>query len=137
MRPNLQPNPSAPPIPVRSNETTLGTFEFTPIHYIHRSLPFDELIALYAASDMCLVTSTRDGMNLVSFEYIASQQKRHGVMILSEFTGAAQSLPTSIVFNPWDTEDLARCMHQAVTMSPEERENRFNKQDEYVNKYTR
>ena len=121
----------------RSNHAVLGTFEFTPIHYIYQSVPFDELIALYAASDACLVTSTRDGMNLVSFEYAACQQKRHGVMLLSEFTGAAQSLTGSVVFNPWDAEELARSLHQAVTMSPEEREERYNTLAAYVNHYTR
>ncbi len=67
-----------------------------PIHFLHRSVSFDELCALYAISDACLVTSTRDGMNLVSYEYIACQQERAGVMILSEFAGAAQSLNGSL-----------------------------------------
>lgn len=69
-----------------------GTVEFVPIHFMHRSIPFNELVALYAVSDVCLVSSTRDGMNLVSYEYISAQQNNHGVMILSEFAGAAQSL---------------------------------------------
>ncbi|KAH8831253.1 glycosyltransferase family 20 protein [Flagelloscypha sp. PMI_526] len=74
-----------------------GTVDFMPIHFMHKSLPFDELCALYAVSDVCLVTSTRDGMNLVSYEYIACQQKRQGALIISEFAGAAQSLNGSIV----------------------------------------
>ena len=69
-----------------------GTVEFTPIHFIHKSVDFEELVALYAIADACVVCSTRDGMNLVSYEYIASQQENHGVLILSEFAGAAQSL---------------------------------------------
>ncbi|KAH6913160.1 alpha,alpha-trehalose-phosphate synthase t [Coprinopsis sp. MPI-PUGE-AT-0042] len=79
-----------------------GTVEFMPIHFMHKSLAFDELCALYAVSDVCLVSSTRDGMNLVSYEYIACQQERQGAMILSEFAGAAQSLNGSLVVNPWD-----------------------------------
>lgn len=75
-----------------------GTVEFVPIHFMHRSIPFDELVALYAVSDVCLVSSTRDGMNLVSYEYISAQQNNHGVMILSEFAGAAQSLNGKPVF---------------------------------------
>jgi trehalose-6-phosphate synthase len=75
-----------------SNPSPQGTVEFVPIHFMHRSIPFDELVALYAVSDVCLVSSTRDGMNLVSYEYISAQQNNHGVMILSEFAGAAQSL---------------------------------------------
>jgi trehalose 6-phosphate synthase len=115
----------------------LGTIEFMPIHWMHQSVNFEELIALYAASDVCLVSSTRDGMNLVSYEYIATQRKRHGVLILSEFTGAAQSLNGSIIVNPWNTEELAGALQEAVTMSDEQRLINFNKLDKYVSKYTR
>ena len=73
-----------------------------PIHFMHKSVNFEELLALYAVSDACIVSSTRDGMNLVrmcaeafvtqqvSYEYIACQQEKNGVMVLSEFAGAAQ-----------------------------------------------
>lgn len=104
---------------------------------MHRSVTFDELIALYAVSDVCLITSTRDGMNLVSYEYIASQQKRHGALILSEFTGAAQSLNGSLIVNPWNTEELAGAIHEAVTMSEEQRTINYQKLERYVMKYTR
>lgn len=113
-----------------------GTIEFMPIHFLHQSVDFEELTALYAVSDACLVSSTRDGMNLVSYEYIATQGKRHGVMILSEFTGAAQSLNGALIVNPWNTEELAGAIHDAVTMSPETREINFKKLEKYVFKYT-
>ncbi|KAI1324218.1 glycosyltransferase family 20 protein [Xylariaceae sp. FL0255] len=113
-----------------------GTFEFMPIHFLHQSVAFDELCALYAVSDVCLVSSTRDGMNLVSYEYIATQRQRHGVMILSEFTGAAQSLNGSLIVNPWNTEELAGAIYEAVTMSPEIREANYRKLERYVFKYT-
>ncbi|KAK0624944.1 family 20 glycosyltransferase [Bombardia bombarda] len=113
-----------------------GTIEFMPIHFLHQSVAFDELTALYAVSDVCLVSSTRDGMNLVSYEYIATQRERHGVMILSEFTGAAQSLNGSLIVNPWNTEELANAIHDAVTMSPEQREANYRKLERYVFKYT-
>ncbi|KAI6245882.1 Alpha,alpha-trehalose-phosphate synthase [Erysiphe necator] len=113
-----------------------GTIEFMPIHFLHQSVNFEELTALYAVSDACLVSSTRDGMNLVSYEYIATQRKRHGVMILSEFTGAAQSLNGALIVNPWSTEELAQAIHKAVTMSPEQRESSFKKLEKYVFKYT-
>lgn len=113
-----------------------GTIEFMPIHFLHQSVSFDELTALYAVSDVCLVSSTRDGMNLVSYEYIATQRERHGVMILSEFTGAAQSLNGSLIVNPWNTEDMANAIHDAVTMSAEQREANFKKLERYVFKYT-
>jgi trehalose 6-phosphate synthase len=108
-----------------------------PIHFMHKSVNFDELLALYAVSDACVVSSTRDGMNLVSFEYIASQQKRQGVLILSEFAGAAQSLNGSLVVNPWNTEDLAKAYHQAVSMEPDQRAVKYQKLWKYISKYTR
>ncbi|KAK8170175.1 glycosyl transferase [Phyllosticta citrichinensis] len=113
-----------------------GTIEFMPIHFMHKSVAFDELIALYAVSDVCLVSSTRDGMNLVSYEYIACQQKRHGSMIMSEFAGAAQSLNGSIIVNPWNTEELADAIHDSVTMGAEQRALNYQKLSKYVNKYT-
>ncbi|KAG5723483.1 hypothetical protein E4T56_gene17040, partial [Termitomyces sp. T112] len=113
-----------------------GTVEFMPIHFMHKSLPFDELCALYAASDVCLVSSTRDGMNLVSYEYIACQQARQGVMILSEFAGAAQSLNGSIVVNPWDSQQVADAIHEAVTMDAPTRAENHRKLFKYVNKYS-
>jgi trehalose 6-phosphate synthase len=113
-----------------------GTIEFMPIHWMHKSVSFDELIALYAVSDACLVSSTRDGMNLVSYEYIACQEERKGSMILSEFTGASQSLNGSILFNPWNTEELSEAIHDAVTMGDEQRKSNYEKLKRYVNKYT-
>lgn len=124
-----------------------GTVDFMPIHFMHKSLAFDELCALYAVSDVCLVSSTRDGMNLVrifmislrviwylvvashahqsflqvSYEYVACQQKKQGVMILSEFAGAAQSLNGSIVVNPWDSQQVADAIFEAVTMDADTR----------------
>ncbi|KDR79014.1 hypothetical protein GALMADRAFT_244742 [Galerina marginata CBS 339.88] len=113
-----------------------GTVEFMPIHFMHKSLAFDELCALYAVSDVCLVSSTRDGMNLVSYEYIACQQARQGVMILSEFAGAAQSLNGSIVVNPWDSQQVADAIHEAVTMDASVRAENHRKLFKYVNKYS-
>lgn len=107
-----------------------------PIHFLHKSVNFDELIALYAVSDACIVSSTRDGMNLVAYEYIATQHKRHGVLVLSEFAGAAQSLNGSIIVNPWNTEELAGAYQEAVTMSEEQKALNFSKLEKYVSKYT-
>lgn len=107
-----------------------------PIHFLHQSVSFDELTALYAVSDVCLVSSTRDGMNLVSYEYIATQAKRHGALILSEFTGAAQSLNGALIVNPWNTEEMANAIHESVTMDPKQRQINFEKLEKYVFKYT-
>lgn len=113
-----------------------GTIEFMPIHFMHKSVAFDELLALYAVSDVCLVSSTRDGMNLVAYEYIASQEKKCGALILSEFAGAAQSLNGSLIINPWNTEELADAIHDAVTMGQEQRTLNFQKMHKYIKKYT-
>ncbi|GAC95449.1 glycosyltransferase [Pseudozyma hubeiensis SY62] len=113
-----------------------GTVESMPIHFLHRSVSFDELCALYAISDACLVTSTRDGMNLVSYEYIACQQQRAGVMILSEFAGAAQSLNGSLICNPWDAFAVSDAIHEALTMPANIRRENFEKLSRYVKKHT-
>lgn len=113
-----------------------GTIEFVPIHFLHKSVTFQELIALYSVSDVCLVSSTRDGMNLVSYEYIACQQKNKGTLILSEFAGAAQSLNGAVIVNPWNTEELAEAIHEGLTMSDEKKTSNFNSMFKYVSKYT-
>lgn len=113
-----------------------GSVEFTPIHFLHKSIAFEELIALYAVSDVCFVTSTRDGMNLVSYEYVACQQEKNGVLILSEFAGAAQSLNGSIIVNPWNTEEMALALLDALTMPMEKRHVNHEKLFKYVSKYT-
>ncbi|SPO36063.1 probable TPS1 - alpha,alpha-trehalose-phosphate synthase, 56 KD subunit [Pseudozyma flocculosa] len=113
-----------------------GTVESMPIHFLHRSVSFDELCALYAISDACLVTSTRDGMNLVSYEYIACQAERAGVMILSEFAGAAQSLNGSLICNPWDAFAVSDAIHEALTMPANVRRENFEKLSRYVQKHT-
>lgn len=113
-----------------------GTVEKMPIHLLHRSVDFNELCALYAASDVCLITSTRDGMNLVSYEYVACQQERNGVMVLSEFAGAAQSLNGSLIVNPWDRFAVADAIHTALTMNHERRKANSEKLTRYVKKHT-
>ncbi|KAG0294224.1 Trehalose-6-P synthase/phosphatase complex synthase subunit [Dissophora globulifera] len=113
-----------------------GTIEFQPIHFLHKSINFEELVSLYSVSDVCLISSTRDGMNLVSYEYICCQQENHGVLILSEFAGAAQSLNGSIIVNPWNTGELADAIFEAVTMPDETRKTNHQKLFRYVTKYT-
>ncbi|EGB10711.1 hypothetical protein AURANDRAFT_70085 [Aureococcus anophagefferens] len=110
---------------------------YSPIHYINQSIPQDELIAIYHLADACLVTSVRDGMNLVSHEYVAAQEDPFakdgpGALVLSEFAGSAQSLSGAIRVNPWNTEELARAIHEALTLTRVERELRWAKLHRYV-----
>lgn len=90
-----------------------GNFEWVPIHYQYRSLSFTELIALYSASDVALVTPLRDGMNLIAKEYIASRTDNSGALILSEMAGAADELAESIVINP-NTEEIGDAIYEAL-----------------------
>lgn len=113
-----------------------GTVEFVPIHFMHKSIPINELISLYHISDVCLVSSTRDGMNLVSFEYIACQEEKKGVLILSEFAGAAQSLNGAIIVNPWNTEELSEAIKESLTLPEEKKVFNFKKLFDYISKYT-
>uniref|UniRef100_A0ACD5TY49 Uncharacterized protein n=1 Tax=Avena sativa TaxID=4498 RepID=A0ACD5TY49_AVESA len=100
-----------------------GTLRTTPIHHLDQSLDFQTLCALYAVTDVALVTSLRDGMNLVSYEYVACQELNKGVLILSEFAGAAQSLGAgAIVVNPWNVEEVAKSIKDALAMSADKRE---------------
>ncbi|XP_058210290.1 alpha,alpha-trehalose-phosphate synthase [UDP-forming] 1-like isoform X2 [Rhododendron vialii] len=102
-----------------------GTLTAVPIHHLDRSLDFHALCALYAVTDVALVTSLRDGMNLVSYEFVACQDSKKGVLILSEFAGAAQSLGAgAILVNPWNITEVAASIGQALNMSAEEREKR-------------
>jgi trehalose 6-phosphate synthase len=101
---------------------------WTPIHYMFRSLERDELLAYYRAADIALVTPLRDGMNLVAKEYCASNVDNNGVLILSEFAGAATQLRTgALVVNPHDTESVANAIHRAYSMSPSERQSRMRR----------
>ncbi|EGZ17853.1 hypothetical protein PHYSODRAFT_461147, partial [Phytophthora sojae] len=166
-----------------------GTLDYAPIHFIQQQVtPHEELCALYDLADVCLVTSTRDGMNLVSHEFIVCQQHfmrnkderkkaaraaargfsgksstrsgvlspissprqssasvltewegedgGPGVLVVSEFAGCSQSLSGAIVINPWNTEDVALSIHQALSMCRTEREIRQQKLYRYVSSNT-
>ncbi|XP_052177114.1 alpha,alpha-trehalose-phosphate synthase [UDP-forming] 1 [Diospyros lotus] len=114
-----------------------GTLTAVPIHHLDRSLDFHALCALYAVTDVALVTSLRDGMNLVSYEFVACQESKKGVLILSEFAGAAQSLGAgAILVNPWNITEVATSIGQALNMSAEEREKRHRHNFVHVTTHT-
>lgn len=97
------------------------------VHYLHRSVPPEELVALYLAADVMLVTPFRDGMNLVAKEYVASRLDNTGVLVLSEFTGAALELRQALLVNPHDVEALAGALHQALAMPRAEMKKRMQR----------
>lgn len=98
-----------------------------PIHYLHRNLDRDELLAYYRAADIALVTSLKDGMNLVAKEFCAAQVDERGVLIISEFAGAAPELHGgAIVVNPNDLSGIGQALHDACMMQPEEKRRRMH-----------
>ncbi|KAM0013287.1 putative alpha,alpha-trehalose-phosphate synthase (UDP-forming) [Helianthus debilis subsp. tardiflorus] len=104
-----------------------GTLTSMPVHFLDQSLDFNTLCALYAVADVALITSVMDGMNLVSYEFVACQASKKGVLVLSEFVGAAQSLGAgAILVNPWNITDVASSILYALDMPSEEREKRHN-----------
>jgi trehalose 6-phosphate synthase len=99
--------------------------DWVPLRYLNRSFARNVLMPLYAEAQACLVTPLRDGMNLVAKEYVAAQDPEEpGVLILSEFAGAARELDAALLVNPYDEQGMARAMDQALSMPVEERRER-------------
>jgi alpha,alpha-trehalose-phosphate synthase [UDP-forming] len=96
-----------------------------PLSYLHQSYPREEMAALYLAADVMLVTSLRDGMNLVAKEFVACRNDESGVLVLSEFTGAADELVGALLVNPHDIDGVKDAIVHAVTMPPQETRRRM------------
>jgi trehalose-6-phosphate synthase len=94
---------------------------WVPLRYLYTQFGAEDLVAYYAAADVALLTPLRDGMNLVAKEYVASHIDDDGVLILSEFAGAAQELTEALLVNPYDADQVAQRLKQAVEMSAEEK----------------
>jgi trehalose 6-phosphate synthase/phosphatase len=112
-----------------------GTLSAVPIHYLYQSVPPEQLVALYRAADVLLVTPLRDGMNLVAKEYVASRVDEDGVLILSEFAGAIDELQDAVCVNAYDVEALTSSMRQALEMPPAERQRRMRAMRRRVTTY--
>ena len=102
-----------------------GTVRSSPVHYIHDSVSMRQLVALYCAADVMLVTPLRDGMNLVAKEFLASRTDQDGVLVLSELAGAAAELGDAIVVNPYDIDSVAEAIRTALSMPREQRRERM------------
>ena len=94
-----------------------------------------QVYELYRAAELCVVSSLHDGMNLVAKEYVAARDDEQGVLILSQFTGAARELSESLIVNPYDVEQSAAAMHLALTMSPEEQRARMRSMRSLVQEF--
>jgi trehalose 6-phosphate synthase len=105
--------------------TRFGTDAVKPLVYRYEHLEPEELALYYRMADFAMVTSLHDGMNLVAKEFIAAQVDRQGVLICSEFAGAAEELGNAILINPYDTESVADALYLAITMSHDEKMERM------------
>ena len=113
-----------------------GEADWMPVHPLHRSYSQQDLAHLYREADACLVTPLRDGMNLVAKEFVASQTSDPGVLVLSRFCGAAESMPDALIVNPYDFQGTASAIHRALTMPRPERERRRDALLECVSGHT-
>lgn len=112
-----------------------STTTHAPVQYMFQNLELPELAALYRRADVCLVTPLRDGLNLVCKEYVESHDELGGVLILSEFAGAAEEMGEAILVNPFDIQAGATCIEQALKMSPQERSKRMSVLRSRVNEF--
>ena len=111
-----------------------GKLDWTPIRYFYRSLPFEDVVAYYAASDVAWITPLRDGLNLVAKEFVAAKSitETDGVLVLSEFAGAAVELHGAILTNPSDGQSMVASLERALTMDLGERRDRMGRLAEIV-----
>ncbi|MEE8730173.1 MAG: alpha,alpha-trehalose-phosphate synthase [Rahnella inusitata] len=104
-----------------------GSLNQTPLFYLNQHFQRSLLMKLFRLTDVGLVTPLRDGMNLVAKEYVAAQDpKDPGVLVLSQFAGAANELTAALIVNPYDRDDVAAALDKALTMPLEERIERYN-----------
>jgi len=120
---------------VRTLNEDLGERGWEPIVYRERHHDHAEIDRWYRAADFCMVTSLHDGMNLVAKEYVAAQSDDDAALILSRFTGASRELRDAWIVNPYDVEDMAGAIHQAITALPAERRSRMRRMREHVREH--
>jgi len=101
--------------------------KWKPIVFLKRQHSHKEITPYYCAADLCLVTSLHDGMNLVAKEFLAARRDERGVLILSQFTGAARELRDALLVNPYDIEQTAEAIRGALEMEPEEKQLRVQR----------
>ncbi|MCF8361884.1 MAG: bifunctional alpha,alpha-trehalose-phosphate synthase (UDP-forming)/trehalose-phosphatase [Prolixibacteraceae bacterium] len=112
-----------------------GKVNYTPVWYFYRSLPFENLIELYNASDVALITPVRDGMNLVAKEYVASRVNKTGVVILSEMAGVSKEMGEALIINPNNFNEIAETIHDALEMPIDEQRGRMSSMQERIKRY--
>ncbi|RCH54798.1 bifunctional alpha,alpha-trehalose-phosphate synthase (UDP-forming)/trehalose-phosphatase [Mucilaginibacter hurinus] len=111
------------------------TIDWSPVNYFYRPFPLETLSALYHTADICLVTPMRDGMNLVSKEYVASRTQDTGVLILSEMAGASKELIDAIIVSPSNINSMMEAMVTGLTMPADEQKRRMRLMRQVVSKF--
>ncbi len=113
-----------------------GTITWMPIRYLNQEFTLDELIDIYARSDIALITPLRDGMNMVAKEFVASRFNGKGVLILSEMTGASKEMHEALIVNPNNLGEIVDAIRDAIRMPEEEQERRNKVMQERLERYT-
>jgi alpha,alpha-trehalose-phosphate synthase [UDP-forming] len=111
------------------------TSKWKPIVYLKRHHSHEEIDRYYRAADLCLVTSLHDGMNLVAKEFLAARRDERGVLILSQFTGAARELRDALLINPYDIDQTAEAIRVALEMEPEEKQMRVHQMRKIIREH--
>ena len=111
-----------------------STLDWTPVRYFYRSLPYEDVIAYYAIADVAWITPLRDGLNLVAKEYVATQGNlgAKGVLVLSEFAGAAVELHGALLTNPYDAKSMEEMLYLALTLGEDDRAYRMSRMNAIV-----
>ncbi|TCD13174.1 glucosylglycerol-phosphate synthase [Oricola cellulosilytica] len=112
-----------------------GSFEWQPLALISTAVPFKHLVAYYRAADIAWITPLADGMNLVAKEYVASRTDLDGILVLSEFAGAAVEMSSAVITNPFSTRSMDSAIDQALAMVPAERQERMKALRSTISKY--
>ena len=108
------------------------TGKWRPIIFLNRQHSHKEIQRFYRTADLCMVTSLHDGMNLVAKEFLAAREDEQGVLVLSQFTGAARELRDALIVNPYDVEQVADAIRFALEMEPDDRQNRMQRMRKVV-----
>ena len=122
---------------VSSINGEFGSPTYMPVYYLYHSVSEYELSALYQLSEVMYIGSRRDGMNLVCLEYVVSQRKENpGCLLLSEFTGAHSTMSYALSINPWNIEETAEKIHEALHRDLDQRKVEMQSMQEFLKKYT-
>lgn len=120
---------------IGSINSRLGTIQWQPVIYQYTSVEFEEMVGMYTACDLALITPLRDGMNLVAKEFAASRRDKRGVLLLSEMAGAARELTSAVMINPNDIHEIADKILLALEMPESEQQERMDIMQNRIKQY--